>query len=219
MYLRESKQTRTDGTVVTYLQLAENVWDAAKGRSQAHIVHNCGRSDDVQVVERLRRLAKSILRRCSPEEIVGAGGDWKLICAWPYGDIYVLEAIWKQLGIDAVVRQQTGSRHFGFDVERALFALVANRACTPVSKLYCHEQWLKPDFDTAKSHACRRAAWHKAFGAGAESGVYLGGDCAQSKVMIGLGDLIFNDFNLLAACGVGSVTCQTRPFGLDNCAN
>ena len=77
----------------------------------------------------------------------------------------------------------------------------------------------KPDFDTAKSHACRRAAWHKAFGAGAESGVYLGGDCAQSKVMIGLGDLIFNDFNLLAACGVGSVTCQTRPFGLDNCAN
>ena len=35
MYLRESKQTRTDGTVVTYLQLAENIWDASKGRSQA----------------------------------------------------------------------------------------------------------------------------------------------------------------------------------------
>jgi len=149
MYLRESKQTRTDGTVVTYLQLAENVWDAAKGRSQAHIVHNCGRSDDVQVVERLRRLANSILRRCSPEEIVGSGGDWKLICAWPYGDIFVLEAIWKQLGIDTVVRQQAGSRHLGFDVERALFALVANRACTPVSKLYCHEQWLKEDVHIA----------------------------------------------------------------------
>ena len=80
---------------------------------------------------------------------MGSGGDWKLICAWPYGDIYVLEAIWKQLGIDAVVRQQTGSRHFGFDVERALFALVANRACTPVSKLYCHEQWLKEDVHIA----------------------------------------------------------------------
>jgi hypothetical protein len=58
MYLRESKQTRADGSVVTYLQLAENVWDAAKGRSQARIVHNCGRSDDAEVVERLRRLAK-----------------------------------------------------------------------------------------------------------------------------------------------------------------
>jgi len=81
MYLRESKQTRADGSVVTYLQLAENVWDAAKGRSQARIVHNCGRSDDAEVVERLRRLAKSILRRCSPDEIVGAacGDTWRNI--------------------------------------------------------------------------------------------------------------------------------------------
>ena len=131
--------------MVTYLQLAENVWDAAKGRSQASIVHNCGRADDPDVVERLRRLAKSILRRCSPEEIVGAGGDWRLICAWPYGDLYVLEALWKQLGIDAVIRQQASTRQLGFDVERALFALVANRACAPASKLYCHEQWLKED--------------------------------------------------------------------------
>ena len=109
MYLRESKQRRADGSVVTYLQLAENVWDAAKGRSQASIVYNCGRADDPEAIERLRRLAKSILHRCSPEAIVGAGGDWRLICAWPYGDIYVLEAIWKQLGIDAVVRQQAGA--------------------------------------------------------------------------------------------------------------
>ena len=43
------------------------------------------------------------------------------------------------------MRQQAGSRHLGFDVERALFALVANRACAPGSKLYCHEQWLKED--------------------------------------------------------------------------
>ena len=127
MYLRESKQRRADGSVVTYLQLAENVWDATKGRLQASIVHNCGRADDPDVVERLRRLAKSILRRCSPEEIVGAGGDWRLICAWPYGDVYVLETLWKQLGIDAIVRQQAGTRHFGFDVERAMDFLEANK--------------------------------------------------------------------------------------------
>ena len=30
MYLRESKQRRADGSVVTYPQLAENVWDAAR---------------------------------------------------------------------------------------------------------------------------------------------------------------------------------------------
>ena len=145
MCLRESKQRRTDGSVVTYLQLAENVWDASKRRSQASVVHSRGRGDDPEVVEHLRRLAKSILRRCSPEEMVGAGGNWRLICACSYGDLYVLEAIWKQLGIDAVNRQQAGTRQLGFDVERALFALFANRACAPASKLYCHEQWLKED--------------------------------------------------------------------------
>ena len=145
MYLRESKQRRADGSVVTYLQLAENVWNADKGRSQAQIVYNCGRADDPDTTERLRRLAKSILRRCSPEEIVAAGGEWRLICAWPHGDVYALEAIWNRLGIGAILQQQAAGRRFGFDLERALFALVANRACAAASKLYCHEQWLKED--------------------------------------------------------------------------
>ncbi|MCB2022422.1 MAG: IS1634 family transposase [Burkholderiaceae bacterium] len=128
-----------------YLQLAENVWDHAKGRSQARIVYSCGRADDAQVVERLRRLAKSILRRCSAGEIVADCPDWRLVCAWPYGDVYALEAVWRRLGIDAIVRAQTQGRRFGFEMERALFAPVANRACAPASKLYCHEQWLRED--------------------------------------------------------------------------
>ncbi len=144
MYLRESKQRRADGSVVTYLQLAENLWDSEKRRSQANIVWNCGRADDPEVVERLRRLAKSILRRASPEQIVADGADWKLVCAWPLGDIHVLEGVWQRLGIAEILHTQAGGR-FRFDVERALFAMVANRACAPVSKLYCHEQWLKED--------------------------------------------------------------------------
>ncbi|MFB6358319.1 MAG: hypothetical protein ABEJ96_04750 [Thiohalorhabdaceae bacterium] len=75
MYLRESKQKRADGRVVTYLQLAENIWNPDKGRSQARIVYNCGRGDDPEAVERLRRLAHSILRRCSPEAIVAEGPE------------------------------------------------------------------------------------------------------------------------------------------------
>ena len=145
MYLRQSKQKRATGKVVTYLQLAENEWDARKGRSQARIVFNFGRADDPEVIERLRRLAKSIMRRCSTDEIVADNPAWRLMFSWPYGDTYVLEAMWKRLGIDAVIHSQTKKRRFGFDMERALFAMVANRACAPASKLYCHEQWLKED--------------------------------------------------------------------------
>ena len=52
MYLRESKQKRADGRVVTYLQIAENVWNPEKRRSQTRIVYNCGRGDDPGAVER-----------------------------------------------------------------------------------------------------------------------------------------------------------------------
>ena len=153
MYLRESKQRRANGSTASYPQLAENVWSSERRRSQTQVVYNCGRADDPAVVERLRKLAASILRRCSPEEIVGAGnGDLRLVCAWPYGEVYVLQALWQRLGIDQVIRAQAQSRRLGFDVERALFAMVANRACAPCSKLYCWEQWLKEEVHIPGTH-------------------------------------------------------------------
>jgi hypothetical protein len=89
MYLRESKHRRADGSTVSCLQLAENVWSPERRRSETHVVCNCGRADDPAVVERLRKLAASILRRCSPEEIVGASqGDLRLVCTWPNGEVF-----------------------------------------------------------------------------------------------------------------------------------
>jgi hypothetical protein len=145
MYLRESRQKRADGTSLVHLQFAESQWNAEKGRSETKIVYNWGRADDPEVVERLRRLAKSILRRVSPEEIAAASADLKVVDAWPFGDLYVLEALWERLGICATIEKQAASRKLGFPVERALFAMVANRACAPASKLYCFEQWLRED--------------------------------------------------------------------------
>jgi hypothetical protein len=55
MYLRKSRQKRVDGSVLTHLQLAENVWDPEKRRAQVKILYNCGRADDPQSTERLGR--------------------------------------------------------------------------------------------------------------------------------------------------------------------
>ena len=145
MYLRESRQKRADGSVLTHLQLAENRWDPERQRAQVKIIYNCGRAEDGETTERLRRLAHSILRRCSPEEIVAENPLWRLIETYTYGDLYVLEQLWRRLGVDQVIGEVLGRRHFGFDVERALFAMVANRALAPCSKLYCYEQWLRED--------------------------------------------------------------------------
>jgi hypothetical protein len=49
MYLRASRQKRTDGSIITHLQLAESTWDPVKKRSQVRILYNCGRADDPAV--------------------------------------------------------------------------------------------------------------------------------------------------------------------------
>lgn len=141
MYLRSTLRRNRDGSEVRYYQLAENTWDSERGCAVATVVYNFGRSDQLDA-DKLRRLAKSILRVFSGEEQLAALEDVRVLDARPYGGVYVLDQIWRELGIDRVLgaelKKTKGSQPF----ERALFAMVANRALAPYSKLYCWEQWL-----------------------------------------------------------------------------
>jgi Transposase DDE domain len=85
-----------------------------------------------------------------------------LVDAWPYGPLSVLEALWQRLGLADIITEQLKGRKLDFSVERALFAMVANRACAPCSKLYGYEQWLREDVrmegtDTLDLHHLYRA--------------------------------------------------------------
>jgi transposase len=159
MYLRTTKRRNADGTEVRYYQLAENVWDAARGCAVARVIYNFGRADQVDG-DALRRLAASILRvvgeavgdggnamggGIAMDGSIAAGGDLRIRDAWPYGGVYVLERLWLELGIDRVVRKHARSRRTADAFERALFAMVANRALSPYSKLYCWEQWVREE--------------------------------------------------------------------------
>jgi hypothetical protein len=57
----------------------------------------------------------------------------------PMGTAHLLDGLWRQLGVDTALRRVLGSRRFSTDVERVLFALVANRAIDPTSKLAAAE--------------------------------------------------------------------------------
>jgi len=137
MYLRETKRKNGDGSVVRYYQLAENEWDKQKGCSVTKVVYNFGRADQLDA-EKLKRLASSILRLFPGEEALAAEPDVKVLDSWPFGGVYVLGQLWRELEIDKVLGR-------GSAFERALFAMTANRALQPYSKLYCHQQWLKEE--------------------------------------------------------------------------
>ncbi len=146
MYLRTTKRRNGDGSETRYYQLAENEWDAQRGCAVAKVVYNFGRADQVDG-EKLRRLAKSILRVFSEQPQVESAvlGDVRIRDSWPYGGVYVLEQLWKELGIDKVLLGQARSKRTAAPFERALFAMVANRCLAPYSKLYCWEQWLREE--------------------------------------------------------------------------
>jgi hypothetical protein len=144
MYLRRTQRKRTDGTTVGYVQLAHN--RRVEGVTRAEVLVNLGREDELDL-DGLRRLAASITRFTDGDgggPLPGTGGEFEVTGSRPIGGPWVLDALWKQLGVDRALRGVLGARRFTTDVERVLFALVANRALDPCSKLAAAE-WASQD--------------------------------------------------------------------------
>jgi Transposase DDE domain len=137
VYLRESRRRNKDGTVVSYLQLAHNERHPRTGSPVAKVIHNFGRADLVDR-EALRRLVASISRFLEPEQAVAAAaaGEVEVLEARRMGGSWVLGRLWERLEIgQAICRVASGRRLDGQAAERVIFALVAQRALEPASKL------------------------------------------------------------------------------------
>ena len=140
MYLRTTQRRRRDGSLVRYLQLAHN--QRVGGVTRAEVLLNLGREDELDV-EGLRRLARSIRRYTDPGQEGGGSIEpaegLEVVGSRPLGGAWLLDALWRRLGVAAALRELLGARRFATDVERVLFALVANRALAPCSKLAAAE--------------------------------------------------------------------------------
>ena len=80
----------------------------------------------------------SISRFLTPEEAPAAasGMDVEVLDSRRLGGAWVLDRVWERLGIGAAVRRAAAGRRLdGAEVERVVFALVAQRALAPGSKL------------------------------------------------------------------------------------
>jgi len=135
--LRESRRTNRDGSVVRYLQLAHNERHPDTGNPVAKVIHSFGRAEQVDRAA-LARLVSSISRFLTPEEAVAAatGMDVEVVDSRRLGGTWTLDRVWERLGIGAAIRKAaTGRRLDAQAVERVVFALVAQRALEPGSKL------------------------------------------------------------------------------------
>ena len=126
-----------DGTVVSYLQLAHNERHPVTGSPVAKVIHSFGRADKVDRAA-LARLVASISRFLDPGKAVAAAaaGEVDVIDSRRMGTAWVLGRLWDRLEIGTAVRRVAAGRRLDGDAtERVIFALVAQRACEPGSKL------------------------------------------------------------------------------------
>jgi hypothetical protein len=138
MYLRETKHRNADGSTVSYLALAQNERDPETGVPRARIIHRFGRADRVDR-EALARLVRSISRFLDPGEAVAAtaSGEVSIIESRSMGSSWLADRLWERLEIGKTIIAAAGGRRLAAErVERAIFAMVANRlSVCPLSKL------------------------------------------------------------------------------------
>jgi hypothetical protein len=121
---------------VRYLQLAHNEWDAATKTSRPKVLYSFGREDalDRAMIE---RLVASLCRLLDPGAALAATttSGLQFVSSRAFGGAWVLDALWRRLGIDKVLTRLLAGTRRDPATERVLFALVANRALAASSKL------------------------------------------------------------------------------------
>jgi hypothetical protein len=161
MYLRSTPRRNKDGSEVRYLQLAHNVWDPAAKRSKVQVVYNFGREEPA-TREALERLVASVARHLEPGKNAALAAEGlEFAESRPLGGTWALDGLWERLGIGPAMRDLLKGRRLDPSAERVLFALAANRALAPSSKLaaarWASEDVLITGLPATTDDACYRA--------------------------------------------------------------
>ena len=161
MYLRSTPRRNKDGSEVRYLQLAHNVRDPAAKRSKVQVVYNFGREEPA-TREALERLVASVTRHLEPGKAAALAAEGlEFAESRPLGGTWALDALWERLGIGPAMRDLLKGRRLDPAAERVLFALTANRALAPSSKLaaarWASEDVLISGLPATTDDACYRA--------------------------------------------------------------
>jgi hypothetical protein len=105
VYVRVSSRKNKTGQVVRYLQLAHNEWDATAGVSHTTVLYSFGREDqpDRPAVQRLVTALSRLLDPAAAAALA-TPADMTLTDSRPMGGAYVLDGLWRRLGIDTAIR-------------------------------------------------------------------------------------------------------------------
>jgi len=110
-----------------YLQIVESRRDGAQVRQQ--VIATLGRIEDLRDSGQLERLLRSGARFAAKAIVVNAlaEGTAAANAARRIGPALVFERLWEETGCRKVIEDLSGSRKYGFPLERAVFLTVLHR--------------------------------------------------------------------------------------------
>ena len=162
MYLRRTQRRTKDRGSVGYLQLAHNVWDPVSKQSKVSVLYSFGREDELDRAA-IVRLIGSLQRALEPGEALAtaAVGELRFLESRPIGGAWLLDGLWRTLQVDRTLQRLLEGRRLDARAERVIFAMVANRALEPLSKLaaskwVCERAWIS-GLAELDEDACYRA--------------------------------------------------------------
>jgi len=117
----------------TYLMIVEN--KRVGRRIEQTVLHSLGRLDKLLESGQLDALLTSLGRFSEKLAVLGAHERGETLTARTrrIGPALIFERLWRELGVDEVLRELAASRKFGFALERAIFLTALHRLFDPGS--------------------------------------------------------------------------------------
>lgn len=139
MNIRETNVKNKYGSVYTYLQLVHNHRDKKSGKTITEVLLNIGRKDrlSLEFIQNVVDNLNTLLPSPSPT----GGLQFAFRRSKTLGGVWLLDALWRRLGMDKALCACVKDRKFRSPVERMAFALVAGRILDHSSKLSL-EHWV-----------------------------------------------------------------------------
>lgn len=126
-----------------YLQIVENRKE--KGKVKQRVIATIGRLDQLHEKDRVETLIRSLARFSEKTLLVLSGKADISAEAEKIGPSLIFDRLWKELGIDRIIKSLLAERKFQFDVERAIYLTVLHRLFVSGSDRSCNK-W-RSDYD------------------------------------------------------------------------
>lgn len=196
----------------SYLQLVES-FRTETGAVRQRVVANLGRLDKLgskdldPLINGLNRALGRVENTAQPVEYESARA---------FGDVYVLQELWQNLGFGEAIKRALRSSRRGFEAEALIRAMVFNRLCAPDSKLGCLA-WLA----TVASPGMPQSITHDQL-LRAMDALMARAEAVEARIAKQLRprldqqlSVVFYDLTTVRIHGTGEVADDVRAFGMN----